>query len=160
MAAVAAIDPQHEHTTPEGPLISHQRVVSRAEEALSDKIDTPIYLADLCKAAGVGERTVRNSCQSLYNISPIRFLHLRRLHQLRRTLRGDARASVTEVALRFGFGNLGRFALEYRQLFGESPSHTRLANRSGWRIISRHGRDDRALAHDFAPRPRRPRAGA
>jgi len=131
MAAISAIDPQHERMTPEGPLISHQRVVSRAEEALADRIDTPIYLADLCKAAGVSERTVRNSFQSLYNISPIRFLHLRRLHQVRRTLRRDSKASVTAVALRFGFGNLGRFAVEYRQLFGESPSHTRHANRSG-----------------------------
>lgn len=123
-SGISAIDPQHERVTPEGPLVSHQRVVSRAEEALLDNIDAPIYLADLCKAAGVSERTVRNSFQTLYNVSPIRFLHLHRLHQVRRALRCDARASVTQVALRFGFGNLGRFAVEYRRLFGESPSHT------------------------------------
>jgi AraC family ethanolamine operon transcriptional activator len=67
---------------------------------------------------------VRNAFQSLYHVSPIRFLHLRRLHQVRRALRRNAQTSVTEVALRFGFGNLGRFAVEYRRLFGESPSQT------------------------------------
>jgi AraC family ethanolamine operon transcriptional activator len=124
-AAVAAIDPPRERTTPEGPLISHQRVVSRAEDALAASINAPIYVQDLCRAAGVSERTLRNAFQSLYHVAPIRLLHLRRLHQVRSALRCDARTSVTEVALRFGFGNLGRFAVEYRQLFGESPSHTR-----------------------------------
>jgi AraC family ethanolamine operon transcriptional activator len=128
-AAVAAIDPPRGRKTPDGPLISHHRVVKRTEEVLGDAIDTPIYVGDLCKAAGVSERTLRNACQSFYRVSPIRLLHLRRLHQVRRALRGDAQASVTEVALRFGFGNLGRFAVEYRQLFGESPSHTRRGNR-------------------------------
>ncbi len=129
-AGIAAIDPQHERITPDGAMISHQRVVSRAEEALAANLDSPIYLSDLCKATGVSERTVRNSFQSLYQVAPIRLLHLRRLHQVRRALRRDARASVTEVAVRFGFGNLGRFAVEYRQLFGESPSHTlRIATR-------------------------------
>ncbi len=130
-AAVAAIDPARERKTPDGPLVSHQRVVARAEAALADSIDTPIYVAELCRAAGVSERTLRNAFQSLYHVSPIRLLHLRRLHQVRRALRDDASASVTEVALRFGFGNLGRFAVEFRQLFGESPSHTRRRGRKG-----------------------------
>ena len=114
---------------PDGPLVSHQRVVARAEEALDRSIDAPIYVRELCSAAGVSERTLRNAFQSLYGVSPIRLLHLRRLHQVRRVLRDDATASVTEVALRFGFVNLGRFAVEYRQLFSESPSHsaTRMA---------------------------------
>ena len=123
-AAVCALDPQGERRSSDVSMISHTRVVRRAEDALAEKLDTPIYVSDLCDAAGVSERTLRNAFQSLYGMSPIRFLHLRRLHQVRRALRCDARASVTEVALRLGFGNLGRFAVEYRKLFGESPSHT------------------------------------
>jgi AraC family transcriptional regulator, ethanolamine operon transcriptional activator len=123
-AGIGAIDPPNERVAPEGPLTSHHRVVSLAEEVLAAKIDSPIYLSDLCSATGVSERTVRNAFQSLYHVSPIRFLHLRRMHQVRRALRNNPGASVTDAALRFGFGNLGRFAVEYRQIFGESPSHT------------------------------------
>ena len=37
----------------------------------------------------------------------------------------DARArSVSEVALRFGFAQFGKFARDYRRLFGERPSET------------------------------------
>jgi AraC-like DNA-binding protein len=32
--------------------------------------------------------------------------------------------TVTEVATQFGFSELGRFSVEYRKLFGESPSMT------------------------------------
>jgi len=124
-AAIDAVDPQGDRAAPDGPKFSHERVVRRAEDALADKLDAPIYVADLCDRAGVSERTLRNAFQSLYGMSPIRFIQLRRLHQVRRALRSGALGSVTEAALRYGFGNLGRFAVEYRQLFGESPSRTR-----------------------------------
>lgn len=55
---------------------------------------------------------------------PNQYLRIRRLNQVHRELRGAGRASVTEVALRFGFFELARFARGYRSLFGELPSET------------------------------------
>jgi AraC-like DNA-binding protein len=32
--------------------------------------------------------------------------------------------TVSEIAMRFGFSELGRFSVEYRKVFGQSPSAT------------------------------------
>lgn len=121
-AAVFAARPDRarwEHTA-----LSHRRAVARAVEVLEAHDDEPIYLAGLCKVAGVSERTLRSAFQRIYGVSPIRFLHLHRMSQVRRAiLRADpATDRVRDIATRFGFANLGRFAVEFRELFGQSPS--------------------------------------
>ena len=59
-------------------------------------------------------------------MSPTEYGLLRRLKEVRRVLR-DAdpdMVNVREVAHRFGFTELGRFAGRYRATFGETPSTT------------------------------------
>jgi AraC family ethanolamine operon transcriptional activator len=72
---------------------------------------------------GVSERSLRNAFYDVYTTSPKRYLKLWQLHQVRRELRA-AHASVTDVATLHGFFELGRFAGEYKALFGEVPSAT------------------------------------
>ena len=59
-------------------------------------------------------------------MGPIHYLWLRRMHLARRALAAATSdgLTVTGVAADYGFGELGRFAVEYRTLFGESPSLT------------------------------------
>lgn len=104
--------------------VSHLRAVRAAFAVLEARASEPIYLAELCESAQVSERTLRNAFQHLYGVSPIRYLALRRMELVRRALRdADPRQTrVSDVASRFGFTNLGRFAMEFRQLYGESPS--------------------------------------
>jgi AraC-like DNA-binding protein len=59
-------------------------------------------------------------------MSPLGFLHLRRYHAARRDLlAADATTvTVTAIAPKNGFYQMGRFAVRYKALFGESPSQT------------------------------------
>jgi AraC-like DNA-binding protein len=103
---------------------NHSAAMGRFEDFLTANHHHPAYLAEICAATGVSERTLRVCCQENLGVSPVRYLWLRRMHLARRALiRADPEAvTVTEVASDYGFGELGRFSVQYRALFGESPS--------------------------------------
>jgi AraC-like DNA-binding protein len=75
---------------------------------------------------GASARTFRNACQELLGVSPQQYVMLRRMQVARRALlNGDPAADrVTDIATECGFWELGRFSVNYRHLFGESPSAT------------------------------------
>ncbi len=105
---------------------SYSAIMRRFEQYIQANAEKPPYAMDLCKAIGVSDRTLRNCCHQYLGMGPKRYLWLRRMHQARQALRSaDPRtATVTNVAMNYGFGELGRFAVTYRALFGETPSTT------------------------------------
>jgi AraC-like DNA-binding protein len=87
--------------------------------------DEAVSLPDVCAAIGVRERALRDACHDQLGVGPRRYLLLRRLHFAHRALASaSATDKVTEIATRFGFWDLGRFAVYYKEVFGESPSAT------------------------------------
>jgi AraC-like DNA-binding protein len=85
-----------------------------------------MHLPEICAAVGTCERTLRACCEEHLGMGPIRYLWLRRMHLVQHALLlGDpASTTVTQTATAYGFWELGRFAVSYRQLFGETPSAT------------------------------------
>ncbi len=80
----------------------------------------------MCAALGVSSRTLRACTHKHLGIGPLRYLNLRRMILAHRTLRcanPDA-TSVSSVARQLNFAGLGRFAVAYREQFGEMPSVT------------------------------------
>jgi AraC-like DNA-binding protein len=104
----------------------HCIIMRRFEQFLESNADRPLYLAEVCEAVGVPERTLRASCEAQFGMGPIRYLTLRRMHLTRRALlcTEPSKANVTRVVTDHGFWELGRFSVVYRTLFGESPSDT------------------------------------
>ncbi len=84
----------------------------------------PLSLAEICKAAGMKPRTVQKYFREIYGMGPTEYFRVRRLNGARTDLLNGA-ASVSEVALRWEFTHLGRFAGRYKTHFGESPKETR-----------------------------------
>lgn len=106
--------------------VENRAALARAEEYLNASLTAPVSRADLAAAAGVSIRTLSRGFAKRHGIGPMGFLRTRRLDAAYRALLGaDADSTtVTEVATHYGFSNLGKFAAEYRQTFGELPSVT------------------------------------
>lgn len=123
MIACVAEDTDREHSTRKR---AYTAIIRKFEEVIEASPDTPLYVIDLCREMGVTDRTLRLHCHEHLGMSPHRYLWLRRMHLARSSLiRGAANATtVTEIATSCGFGELGRFAVSYRKLFGETPSAT------------------------------------
>jgi AraC-like DNA-binding protein len=66
--------------------LARSRVLSRVEELLSKRSSGPDYVADLCEATGLPERTLCYILVEQYGTSPIRILRNHRLCRIRRAL--------------------------------------------------------------------------
>ncbi len=103
-----------------------ERIVQLAEERFMESDGEPISLADLCAAAGVEKSALWKAFHRVCGLSPLAYLHKRRLMRARSLLVNgeNERGQVKRAALSAGFTEFGRFSVEYRQIFGESPSST------------------------------------
>jgi AraC-like DNA-binding protein len=104
----------------------HAVVMRRFRRVVEQNPEHPLYIPEICRRIGVSSRTLQASCHEHLGMGPKHYLLLRRMLLARRALRHAApsTASVTEIATRYGFWQLGRFAVEYQSLFGERPSAT------------------------------------
>lgn len=107
-------------------------VMRRFEEFLEANLDRSIYLPEICAAIGVSVRTLHQHCEEHVGMGAQKYLWRRRMNLARSALaKADRKmTTVTEIALNHGFAELGRFAVRYRELFGELPSTTLKINRA------------------------------
>ena len=89
-------------------------------------LQAPVKIAALCRELAISERVLRDAFYRVRGLPPYRCLQMLRLSEVRRALMsaGGQSVTVTEIATSLGFVELGRFSVEYRKMFGESPSKT------------------------------------
>jgi AraC-like DNA-binding protein len=103
----------------------HLKIISEFEKLLASHSARQLKIPEFCNLIGVSERTLRTCCAEFLGMSPNRYLRLRHLNMVRAALRcSDSKETVAELARRFGFWELGRFAGIYRSVYGETPSTT------------------------------------
>jgi len=109
----------------DGTRSTQSRLVKRAEEFALAHMGERLYVTDLCKAAGVSERSLQYAFKEIMGMSPLAYLARVRLHRVRRALQAATRSTTVSVeALNAGFWHLGEFSRSYRDCFGELPSET------------------------------------
>ncbi|WP_433383376.1 AraC family transcriptional regulator [Actinoplanes sp. CA-142083] len=102
------------------------RTVKRTLDAMHAEPWRQFTATDLAAVAGVGVRVLQESFRQHVGISPLAYLRRLRLDGVHAELsKSDPwQVNVSEVAYRWGFTHLGRFAGAYRARFGMSPSQT------------------------------------
>ena len=108
------------------PRIPRARALDRVTTILNSDSTHMLRLADLCRLAGISERTLRTIFLESFGMAPGRYLRARKLRAIRAALMcADPRyETVSKIASRFGMRDLGRMARDYRMLFGEYPHAT------------------------------------
>jgi AraC-like DNA-binding protein len=104
----------------------HQQILRRLETVLREPADSTLGIAALCAMVGVSRRTLHEVCMTLVGMPPMRYARRHRLGLVRKALLGASphADTVTDIALRHGFWEMGRFSSAYREAFGEAPSVT------------------------------------
>lgn len=105
--------------------------VQRAVEAIQAHPECPFTISKLAQIAHVSQRTLQERFREYMGISPMSYLRQIRLARAHDDLRQtDANhITVAQIAHRWGFTQLGRFAASYRAKYGVNPSET-LRNRA------------------------------
>lgn len=81
---------------------------------------------ELAKVGSMSVRTLHETFKKAFDVSPMEYVRVKRLELVRAELlrNRDPQLRVTDLATSFGFFHLGRFAQQYRERYGETPSMT------------------------------------
>ncbi len=97
----------------------------RVLEWLRGHLSEPVQLEALAQIAGTRPRTLETHFKMFLGTTPLGWVRRMRLARARQELLNSGpQTTVTDIALSSGFSQLGRFAAQYREAFGELPSAT------------------------------------
>lgn len=100
-----------------------EQIVERFKAVVENNLHTVLLMEPVSQTIGTSSRSLREACQACLGMSPKQYAKQRRLAAVRSALLTEKR-SITIIATRYGFFELGRFAGHYRARYGETPSNT------------------------------------
>jgi len=100
--------------------------LTRAERYIEENLSQAITPDDIAAAAQASTRALFAAFRIYLNTTPMRYLRERRLTRVQEALANveSQQASVTTIAMDYGFHHLGHFCAAYQQKFGELPRET------------------------------------
>ncbi len=97
----------------------------RARQFIHEHAGEDLTLDDIERAAGVARAKLYDGFRAHFALAPMAYLKRHRLEGVRRAMLSDRSVrNVSSIAMNWGFTHLGRFASDYRERFGETPSQT------------------------------------
>ena len=89
-------------------------------------MDGAINIQSLAEQHNISQQTLQNSFKSLFGFTPNFFLRTLKLNHVHQELAKSSpkQTTVSQVAYKWGFTHMGRFAAYYTELFEQHPSQT------------------------------------
>ena len=106
------------------PVRKKKRIARSAQEYIHTNFREDVHIEDLCRATGVGVRTLQRSFREYFDLTITEYLKMVRLDAAQRELAAGAPSqfTVSNIALKNGFKHLGRFSVDFHDRFGLLPS--------------------------------------
>ena len=153
-AALRAVVPLADEAYPRRAVAHGAQALNRALAFIASRTDRQVHAEDLCRVTGVSERTLRNVFYRHLGMAPHQYLMIARLHDVRAAIReAGPGINVSRICADLGIWDFGRFAAQYRRLFGVLPSQELSARRTN----ASHGRFPReatcrsSVARGYSP---------
>jgi AraC family ethanolamine operon transcriptional activator len=105
---------------------SAYRITQAAQALIESSPEEPLTVMTLCQGLGVSRASLQRCFLQVHGVAPLAYLRMRRLNCARRALKAarGTSATVTAIAMHWGFFHFARFAQNYFDQFGELPSTT------------------------------------
>lgn len=111
-----------QHSFSNEPLHRH---IARIQNYALDNITADITIDELARLCQISRKSLYNLFERETGLTPSAYIRRLKLESVHSELRSNERIkNVTQVALKYGFTNLGRFSAQYREQIGELPSQT------------------------------------
>jgi AraC-like DNA-binding protein len=125
-ALLHAVDHPYRDALATRPALPRPASVRQAVDLLEAAPEVPWTVVDVARRVGVSTRALQEGFARHVGVPPMAYLRQVRLRRAHSDLRAadPARHGVADVAARWGFTHLGRFAAAYRQRYGRAPSDT------------------------------------
>ena len=109
--------------TPSGSLRLYELASAARQQMLDDGLMKKLDIDQLTATMRTSTRTLYRAFRHCYGVGPYEYHTLLRFQAFRHMARmeGFRRGIVTDMALKYGFNHLGRFASAYRAHYGELP---------------------------------------
>jgi AraC-like DNA-binding protein len=124
---LGAVDhPYRDRLERPSPATAGPGAIRRVVEAMRADPGEPFTVAGLAAIAGISIRSLQENFRRYYGTPPMSYLRHLRLDRVHEQLchADPALHTVTEIAYRYGFTHMSRFAADYRARFGVPPRAT------------------------------------
>ncbi len=107
-------------------------LVQQVKEYIEENVHELPGLAELTSYAGVSARSLQNGFKEHLGVSPMEYVRNVRMERAHEQLKNAVSTgeNVTDIAMEWGFYNVGRFSQMYKGIYGQSPRETIIRVRS------------------------------